>query len=97
MRSSANLTRLALSHNDVERFKHRHGDNNGGGDQQQYEHSEAQRAMAMLTVEPPDPNPRFSALINLVAPDAVGADLGTKLGLKVAQTLTEVGSHRGRC
>ncbi len=95
-RSRAKLTPRALSHNDVKRFKHRHRDHNGGGDQQQHEHREAQRAVAVLAIEPPNPDAGFGAVVDLVTTDAVGTDFGTELGLKVAQTPTEVSSHQGR-
>ena len=96
MASSAKQTRRALPHNDVERFKHRHRDDDCGGDQQQHEHRETERSVAVLAVQPPNPDARFGAMIYLVTTDAVGANLGTELGLKVAQTLTEVSSHRSR-
>ena len=96
MRSSSRATPFALSHNDVKRFKHRHRHDNRGGDQQQHEHCETECSVAVLAVQPPNPDARFGAMIYLVTTDAVGADFGTELGLKVAQTLTEVCSHRGR-
>ena len=96
MASSAKLTRRALPHNDVERFKHRHRHDNRGGDQQQHEHCETERSVTVLAIQPPNPDARFGAMVYLVTTDAVGADFGTELGLKVTQTLTEVCSHRGR-